>query len=184
MKHRGHKRIETKIPETDEGTILFNVPFPQDMEALKGMSPIVIKQPYHIDYIHSYGQDSPWFAALANGRLLATKCRACGMATPTPRGACMDCGAETDWVELPLEGRVHTFTVCHFGAEAFLKDTPFILAMIEFPGMQTLLLTRLVGLDPAEAGLEWVGMRVGARFRRNSQFKPTDIYFAPVYAPV
>ncbi|MFH0799945.1 MAG: Zn-ribbon domain-containing OB-fold protein [Pseudomonadota bacterium] len=143
------------------------------------MSPIIIKQPYQIDYIHSYGQDSPWFAALANGKLLASRCSACGKAWPTPRGACTECGGETDWLELPLEGKVHTFTVCHFGAEAFLDQTPFVLAMIEFPQTQTLLLTRLMGVDPHEATLNWVGMKVHAKFRRNSQFNPTDVYFVP-----
>jgi len=174
-----NKNIKYKVEETDEGTILFSVPFPKNIEALKDMTPIVVKYPYHADYIHSYGQDSPWFAALANGKLLATKCRSCGYATPTPRGACMECGSETDWVEIPPEGKVHTFTVCHFGAEAFLKETPFVLAMIEFEGCNSLLLTRLLGVDPLEANLDWVGMKVKAKFRRNSQFNPTDIYFVP-----
>lgn len=173
------KRLNTNIPETEEGTVLFNVPFPKNLESLKDLSPIIIKQPYHIDYIYSYGQDSPWFAALANGKLLASKCRRCRSVYPTPRFSCMECGSETDWVELPQEGRIHTFTVCHFGAEAFLKETPFLLGLIEFEGADTLLLTRLVGFDPAEATLDWVGVKVKAKFRRNSKFHPTDVYFVP-----
>ena len=173
------KRFPTKLPETDDGTILFNVPFPKNIETLKQMGPIVIRQPYHIDYIHSYGQDSAWFAGLANKRLLASKCTACGAAFATPRGACMQCGAPTDWIELPQEGRIHTFTVCHFGAEAFLKETPFLLGLIEFDETDSLLLTRLIGLDPDEATLDWVGMPVKANFRRNSKFNPTDVSFVP-----
>ena len=65
---------KANIPETDEGTIVFNVPFPDDLSGLKKMTPIIIKQPYQIDYIHSYGQDSPFFAGLANKKLLGTKC--------------------------------------------------------------------------------------------------------------
>jgi len=168
------------LPETDEGTVLFNVPFPEDVKDLKKMAPIIIKQPYRIDYIHSYGQDSPFFAGLANRKLLGTVCTACGYKFATPKRHCMECGAECDWFELPLEGRVHTFTVCHFGSEEFLKETPFILALIEFEAVNTLFLTRLVGLDPADASLDWVGMKVRARFRRLSKFKPTDVYFVPV----
>lgn len=174
------KKIATKIEETNEGTILYNVPFPKNLEALKEMSPIVIQQSYSTDYIHSYGQDSPWFAGLSNGKLLGTRCIQCSTTFATPRLACMECGANCDWVELPKEGRVHTFTVCHFGAEAFLKETPFILALIEFDGVDTLLLTRLIGCNPAEANLKWVGMKVKPKFRRKSQFKPTDVYFVPV----
>ncbi|MGH7376693.1 MAG: Zn-ribbon domain-containing OB-fold protein [Candidatus Methylomirabilales bacterium] len=167
------------LPETDEGTVLFNVPFPEDLKDLKKMAPIIIRQPYHIDYIHSYGQDSPFFAGLANRRLLGTVCTTCGYKYATPKRHCMECGGECDWFELPQEGQVHTFTVCHFGSEEFLKETPFILALIQFEGVNTLFLTRLVGLDPADASLDWVGMKVRARFRRLSKFKPTDVYFVP-----
>ncbi|HEY3354553.1 MAG TPA: Zn-ribbon domain-containing OB-fold protein [Polyangia bacterium] len=170
---------DAKQEETLEGTVMYNVPFPRDLEALKGMAPIVIKYPYHIDYIHSYGQDSPFFAGLANKKLLGTRCPDCGYTYATPKAHCMQDGAECDWVELPLQGKVHTFTVCHFGSEEFLKETPFVLALIEFAGVDTLFLTRLVGLDPAEATLDWVGMDVKAKFRRLSKFKPTDVYFVP-----
>lgn len=167
------------LPETDEGTVLFNVPFPEDLKDLKKMAPIIIRQSYHIDYIHSYGQDSPFFAGLANRKLLGTVCTSCGYKFATPKRHCMECGSECDWFELPQEGRVHTFTVCHFGSEEFLKETPFVLALIEFEEVNTLFLTRLVGLESADASLDWVGMKVRARFRRLSKFKPTDVYFVP-----
>src|SRR5574337_1125885 len=114
------------LPETDDGTVLFNVPFPKDLSQLKTMAPIILKQPYQIDYIHSYGQDSPFFAGLANGKLLGTACTACGYKYATPKLHCMDCGSECDWFELPQVGAVHTFTVCYFGSEEFLKETPFV----------------------------------------------------------
>lgn len=173
-------KIKTRVEETREGTILYNVPFPKDLKGLKDMSPIIIKQPYSIDYTHSYGQDSPFFAGLANKKLLGTKCLKCGTVFATPRLACMECGAECDWVELPQEGKIHSFTICYFGAEAFLHETPFILGLIEFAGADTLFLTRLLGLDPQKPALDWVGMKVRARFVRKSQFKPTDVYFVPV----
>jgi uncharacterized OB-fold protein len=86
----------------------------------------------------------------------------------------MECGNPTDWVELPLEGRVHTYTTCFFGGEAFLKETPFTLVLVEFDGVDTLFLSRLIGTDPDEVE---VGMPVSARFLRNCKFKPTDVYF-------
>lgn len=172
-------KIKTRVEETTEGTVLYNVPFPKNIEQLKEMSPIVIKQPYAVDYIHSYGQDSPWFAGLANKKLLGTKCRACSYVFATPKLSCMECGAECDWIELPQKGKLHAFTVCHFGAEAFLHETPFILGLVEFEGADTLLLTRVLGLNPEEADLGWIGMSLKARFVRKSQFKPTDVYFLP-----
>jgi hypothetical protein len=80
-------------------------------------------------------------------------------------------------VELPQEGRVHTFTTCYFGSEEFLKETPFHLVLVEFDGVDTLLLARLIGVEgPQDIS---IGMKIRAKFRRNSQFKPTDVYFVP-----
>lgn len=153
-----------KLPETEDGTVLFNV------------DPIIVKQHYEIDYIHSYAQDSPFFAGLAEKKLLGSRCTACGYTYATPRGDCMECGAKTDWIELPLEGKVHTFTTCHFGGEAFLKETPFTLILVEFDGVNTLFLARLFGVEADEVK---IGLKVKAVFLRNCKFKPTDVYFVP-----
>jgi uncharacterized OB-fold protein len=155
---------KTKLPETEEGTILFNV------------DPIIIKQHYEIDYIHSYAQDSPFFAGLANKKLLGSKCTGCGYKYATPRCHCMECGDITEWFELPLHGRVHTFTTCYFGSEAFLKETPFTLILVEFEGVDTLFMSRLIGVDPDDVR---IGMNVHAQFLRNSKFMATDVYFVP-----
>ena len=172
------------MEETDDGQIVFNLPFPRKLDAaalesLKNMTPIIIKQPYQIDYIHSYGQESPFFAGLANHVLLGRRDPESGYTYATPRGHDMASGQETDWVRLPDEGKVHAFTVCYFGSEEFLPQTPFVLALIEFEGADTLFLTRLVGVDPAAPALDWIGMKVKAQYLRNSKLKPTDVYFVP-----
>lgn len=154
-----------KLPETEEGSVLFNV------------DPIIVKHHYEIEYLHSYAQDSPFFAALAKGTLLGSRCAGCGYTYATPRGHCMECGGPTDWFELPREGTVHTYTTCFFGGEAFLKETPFTLVLVEFTGVDTLFLSRLVGADRDEIT---IGMPVWAKFLRNCKFKPTDVYFVPM----
>lgn len=153
---------DPKIPETMDGTVLF------------GTDPIIMKYHYEIDYIHSYAQDSPFFAGLTKKKLMGSRCSSCGYAYATPRGHCMECGAKTDWIELPLKGKVHTFTTCYFGGEAFLEETPFTLILVEFEGVNTFFLSRLVGKEPGEVS---IGMAVEARFLRNCKFKPTDVYF-------
>jgi uncharacterized OB-fold protein len=142
-----------------------------------GVDPLIIQDHYEIEYEHSYAQDSPWFVGLSKGKLLGSRCAACDYVYATPRGRCMECGGATEWVELPLEGKVHTWTTCHYGGEAFLKETPFNLALVEFEGANTLLLARLIGCEQHEIH---VGMPVRARFRRRPQFKPTDVYFVPM----
>ena len=88
-------------------------------------------------------------------------------------------GEETDWTVFPDEGYIHAFTVCHFGSEAFLPQTPFVLILVEFEEADTLFLARLIGVDPNAATLDWNGMKVEARYLRNSKLRPTDVYFVP-----
>jgi len=53
-----------------------------------------------------------------------------------------------------------------------------VLALIEFEGVDTLFLARLMGVDPAEASLDWIGMTVQARYRRNSSLLPRTSTFS------
>lgn len=179
--------IPAKREETLGGTIVHNIPFPTELDeaalaALKKMSPLQVEQEYHITYLHSYGQDSPWFAGLTNKVFLGSRDPETGYTYANPRGHDMYSGQETEWVVLPNEGTVHAFTVCYFGSEEFLPETPFVLALIEFEGADTLFLARLTGVDPDQASLDWIGMKVKARYLRNAKLKPTDVYFVPAEA--
>ncbi len=49
--------------------------------------------------------------------------------------------------------------------------------LVEFDGVDTLFLSRLLGPEQPEDIK--IGMKVKAKFRRNSQLKPTDVYFVP-----
>jgi uncharacterized OB-fold protein len=177
--------LPTQRDETLGGYIVHGVPFPlsSDPEALaflKKLAPIQIEQEYKITYLHSYGQDSPWFAGLSNRRLLANQAPGSGYTYAMPRGHDAYSGEETIWIDITdRPASVHAFTVCYFGSEEFLPETPYVLAMIEFEGVNTLLLARLMGVDPQQPSLDWIGMKVKARFLRNSKLKPTDVYFIP-----
>jgi uncharacterized OB-fold protein len=173
------KAISKRIEDTLEGTTVFGVPFPtgDDLSVLKQMSPIVVKQPYAMDYNYSYGQDSPFFAGLANKRFIACREPQSGYTYATPRGHDMYSGRPTEWMEIKPEGKIHAFTVCHFGSEAFLPECPYVLILVEFEECNTLFLGRLIGVDPDEANTGWIGKKVRGRFLRNAKLKPTDIYF-------
>lgn len=178
-------KLPSKREETLGGYIVHGIPFPVDTDPeglafLKRMAPIQIEQEYKITYLHSYAQDSPWFAGLTQKKLLANQDPVNGYTYANPRGHDMYSGAETVWIDITdRPAKIHAFTVCHFGSEEFLPETPFILALIQFEGVNTLLLTRLMGMDPMEATLDWIGMEVKPSFLRNSKLKPTDVYFTP-----
>ena len=178
-------KLPARRDESLGGYIVHGVPFPvgtdeEALEFLKKMGPIQIEQEYKITYLHSYGQDSPWFAGLSNKRLLASRDPKSGYVYANPRGHDMYSGGETKWVDITnVPAKVHAFTVCYFGSEEFLPETPYVLALIEFEGVNTLLLTRLTGVDPEAPSLDWIGMQVKPHFLRNSKLKPTDVYFSP-----
>ena len=144
----------------------------------EGVESLVIHYPYSINYIHSYAEDSPFFLGLAEGRLRGSRCTGsdCGFVFATPRSHCMVCGHATEWVDLPRKGRIHSWTTCHFGSEAFLKETPYNLALVEFEGAGSLLLVRLK--DAVESDL-YVGMPVEARFDPKPRYSITDVWFVP-----
>lgn len=177
--------LPSRRPETLGGYVVHGIPFPQETDPdalafLKRMAPLQIEQEYKITYLHSYGQDSPWFAAASNKKLLATRDAESGYTYATPRGHDMYSGQETDWIDITdRAAKIHAFTVCHFGSEEFLPDTPFVLILVNYEGVDTLFLARLVGVDPMAADLDWIGMQVEPRFLRNSKLKPTDVYFVP-----
>ncbi len=143
-----------------------------------GNESLIIDFPYSIRYIHSYAEDSPFFLGLAEGRLRGSRCtnRACGFVFATPRSHCMVCGQPTQWIDLPKKGRLHSWTTCHFGSEAFLKETPYNLALVEFEGAGSLLLVRLKECTEPEI---YVGMPVEARFESNPRYLVTDVWFVP-----
>jgi len=177
--------IPKKRSETLGGYVVHGIPFPKETDPdslafLKRMAPLQIEQEYKITYLHSYGQDSPWFAAASNKQLLANRDSKTGYTYATPRGHDMYSGEETEWIDISTrKASVHAFTVCHFGSEEFLPETPFVLILVEYEGVDTLFMARLVGVDPLAASLDWIGMEIEPRFLRNSKLKPTDVYFIP-----
>ena len=141
-----------------------------------GSRDLVILSPYNIRYIHSYAEDSPFFLGLAKGKLLGSECTNCHYRYATPRGHCMNCGHETRWFALPRQGRVHSWTTCYFGGEEFLKETPFNLALVEFDGVDSLLLSRLKGVKQKDI---YIGMKVKAEFRKSPRYLISDVQFVP-----
>ena len=153
---------DPRLPEIERGTEVFAV------------DPLTIRAHFEVDYIHSYKQDTPFFHGLAKRKLLGSRCPKCNYKFATPRVHCMYCGGPTQWIELPAEGRVHSWTVCYFAAQEFLKEVPFTLVLVEFDGVDTLFLSRLVGVERADIR---IGLPVKAKFRRKATWTVRDVYF-------
>jgi uncharacterized OB-fold protein len=64
--------------------------------------------------------------------------------------------------------------VCYFAAEEFLKDVPFTLILVEFKGVDTLFLSRLIGVEREDTR---IGLKVKPKFRRKATWSVRDVYF-------
>ena len=153
---------DAKLPEIERGTEVFAV------------DPLTVRSHFEVDYVHSYKQDTPFFHGLAKHRLLGSHCARCDYRYATPRSHCMYCGGKTEWFDVPTEGRVHSWTVCYFAAQEFLKDVPFTLVLVEFDGVDTLFLSRLIGVYRQDIK---IGMNIKAKFRRKATWSVRDVYF-------
>ena len=55
---------------------------------------------------------APFYEGLANHKIRARKCKACGAIEFPPRYACNTCGYhETEWVELSGKGKLHSIII-------------------------------------------------------------------------
>jgi len=136
--------------------------------------PLMFQSPFEANYNVTYAQDTPFFQALAKGKLLGSHCPKCNYRYATPRTSCMRCGGNTQWFELPKQGRIHSWTICYFSGEPYLKECPFMLALVEFDGVDTLFLTRLIGVEKNEAK---IGLAIKPMFRRKKTWSINDVYF-------
>jgi uncharacterized OB-fold protein len=152
----------TRLPERSEGPWVTN------------LDPLMFQWNFGVTHNVSYAQDTPFFAGLAKGKLLGSRCTKCDRKFATPRACCMECGGKTEWFELPLRGRIHSWTICYFSGEPYLKECPFMLGLIEFDGVDTLFMTRLAGIEKDDAR---IGLPVRAKFRRKKTWSVNDVYF-------
>lgn len=141
---------------------------------------LVIEWPRTLTHVHTYGLLSPFFEALKEGRLLATRCK-----NPDcfenrrwlpPRADCPDCHSRMEWEELsqPVIGTVYAYTMVEYAGIGVELKTPYWQIDVELPDMATVPKGYLLRGKPE------YGMKVKAMFRTE---KPTntilDLYWVP-----
>ncbi len=159
-----------RIVERDEGP---------RTDKLEPRTYMVIDRPWDVMYDHSYGRVSPFFMSLLEKKLMGTKCPKCGDVFCPPRAHCWrtECKLEeTEWIEMPLTGTLHSYAIMGFGGEAFLDQLPFILAYVRVDGANTMIASRVVGTRPEDMECD---TRVTIKFIDEPTGNPMDIYFVP-----
>ena len=103
-----------------------------------------------------YNKLHEFYERLAEGRLVTTKCSACGHIAWPPRGFCGECVSDRfEWAELPEEGTIHAFTVQDTGLPPGFEG-PRVFAIVKLAGLRVF--TILVDCDPAR-------VKIGDRVR-------------------
>lgn len=149
-----HLTPNMPIRNADEGWKLMGVTNPRDMT-----------------YIHAYGGEAPFFEALSQGKLLATRCdnKDCnfkGSIYQPFRIYCPDCLSKNSIIDMTdiakKTSKIHTFMVCERSGAFNILDIPIKFINIEFDGVVTILMSYLSLGEPE------IGMRVVPIFKRLS----------------
>jgi len=116
-------------------------------------------------YSHSYGLVSPFFRGLLEGKLKGTRCSKCDTVYCPPRAHCWNPECKVadcfeNWMDLPLSGLIHTFTVQCLAAAPFEHMLPFSMGWIQIDGVDTTL-PMLLHIQPKEI---FIGKKVNIEF--------------------
>jgi uncharacterized OB-fold protein len=146
-----------------------------------GVEPMVYKSKINVPYHWWAGETaSKFFIALRDEKkILGTKCPACGKTFIPPRKHCPLCfNVQTEWVELPKEGEVVSFTVVRSLRAALGKKVPAVFALVKLDGADTAIMHYLENVKIEKVR---IGMRVRAVFAEERKGRMQDIaHFEPV----
>jgi len=132
----------------------------------------MMSAPVRLHYQHTASpEESRFLRGLADGRLLAQRCPACGKVYIPPRGACPTDGVPTtDEVELPDRGIVTTFCVVNVDYPGQRVSAPYVAAAVLLDGADIPFQHLILGCDPDEVRM---GMRVRAEWKPREEWGTT-----------
>ncbi len=125
------------------------------------------------------GEEEPFYAAAADGRLVIQRCPSCMRAVFYPRTLCPHCHDGTpEWIDASGRGAVYSFSVLHrAGAPGFDAEVPYVVALVDLDeGVR--LMANVVSVSPERVE---IGMPVSVTFESREdgftvpQFEPSTV---------
>ena len=134
-------------------------------------------------HFHTYGQLTPYFKGLSEGRLMATRCvnSRCPIGKGRselwvpPRADCPDCHQPMVWEEVKdTRGYVYAYTYVERGGTGLEIECPYYQVDVKIDGVWTIVKSYLVNRRPIK-----IGDKVKAGFRTGTDATHTslDLYF-------
>ena len=137
----------------------------------------------HYDQLYTirHGWNSKFFKGLLEGKIWGTRCPKCGDTWVPVRTHCwnLDCNLEkTEWVEMPLTAKVHTWTIAGWSGRSSLKRLPIVLVYAVIGDSKVAIANELHGIDPWDVEF---GMPLKIVFKSKGERSGivTDFHFEP-----
>ena len=96
-----------------------------------------------------------FYKQILQGKLVGGKCKKCGKIHLLPRPLCDNCfSKEFEWIELPQNGKLLTYTVIHVAPTQFQGMAPYAVGIVQLEnGLKIPGMIKDVALDQIEIGL-------------------------------
>jgi len=132
-------------------------------------------------YIIRHGKNSRFFKGLLDGKIWGTRCPKCGDTWVPVRTHCwnLDCDLqETEWIEMSMTAKVHTWTIAGWSGRSSLKRLPIILVYAVIGESKVAIANELHGIDPWDVEF---GMPLKIVFKPKDERvgAVTDFHFEP-----
>jgi len=142
-----------------------------------------MNQLLHYDQLYTirHGWNSKFFKGLLDGKIWGTRCPKCGDTWVPVRTHCwnLDCDLErTEWVEMPLTAKVHTWTIAGWSGRSSLKRLPIVLVYAVIGDSKVAIANELHGIKPWDVEF---GMPLKIVFKSKEERSGivTDFHFEP-----
>jgi uncharacterized OB-fold protein len=137
----------------------------------------------HYDQLYTirHGWNSKFFKGLLEGKIWGTRCPNCGDTWVPVRTHCwnLDCNLEkTEWVEMPLTAKVHTWTIAGWSGRSSLKRLPIVLVYAIIGDSKVAIANELHGIEPwnVEFGMP---LKIVFKPKEERAGIVTDFHFEP-----
>ena len=127
-----------------------------------------------------------FFDGLNEEKILGTRCKNCNKTLVPARTFCPGCYEDMEeWVELPQEGNIETWTLVNHKYYGQIKEPPYIVAQIHLDKADCSLTHFIGGFDLADSEKVKERMKAGARVKAVwSKEKHADIYDIAYFEPI
>jgi uncharacterized OB-fold protein len=118
-----------------------------------------------------------YFEGLRQGKILGTRCGACGHAMVPMRPACPACGSDRlTGFEARGEGSLQAFTVIHVAPPRFADQAPYVVGLVRLAEGPSLM-ARIRGVEATKPENIRYGMAMKAEFATDNE-RPSVLFRA------